>query len=220
MSAGPSSRAARRVAIVGFVVLAGATACLPLPTVTPSPTSDATPSLAPTPSPSETAEPSRTPAPTPEPYALANPSAFDDRRIRVTVAPNLATDASGTILVTVTNLDATMIQELVLRWSTELDEHLFLAPFTPSNDRICNGCPPLVQPWTKWVVGPGARGEPAGTTSLGWGPLLPAPATLQIPVVANRRMPGPVSFDLQILAGEALLTLEDRSPAWLRVSVP
>jgi hypothetical protein len=33
-------------------------------------------------------------------------------------------------------------------------------------------------------------------------------------------MPGPVSFDLHILAWEALLTLEDRSPAWLRVSVP
>jgi hypothetical protein len=29
-----------------------------------------------------------------------------------------------------------------------------------------------------------------------------------------------VSFDLQILAGEALLTLEDGGPAWLRVSVP
>jgi hypothetical protein len=168
------------------------------------------------------AEPSRTPLPTPEPYSLANPSSFDPRRIRVTVAPNLATDASGTILVTVANLDPTMIPELVLRWSTELDEHLFLAPFVPSSDRICSGCPPLtaVTDWTKWVVGPGARGEPAGTTSLGWGPLLPAPAQLQIPIVANRRMNGPVSFDLQVLAGEALLTLEDSSPAWLRVSVP
>jgi hypothetical protein len=198
------------------VALALASACLPLPTESPTPTPEPTPS----PSASETADPSLTPLPTPEPYSLANPSTFDARRIRVTVAPNLATDASGTILVTVTNLDPTLVEELVLRWSTELDEHLFLAPFVPSDDRICNGCPPLVQPWTKWVVGPGARGEPAGTTSLGWGPLLPAPASLEIPIVANRRMNGPVSFDLQILAGEALLTLEDSSPAWLRVSVP
>jgi hypothetical protein len=199
-------------------VLVSAGACLPLPTQSPTPTPEPSPSVAA--SAPASAAPSRTPLPTPEPYSLANPSAFDPRRVRVTVAPNLATDASGTILVTVTNLDATMIPELVLRWSTELDAHLFLAPFVPSNDRICNGCPPLVQPWTKWVVGPGARGEPAGTTSLGWGPLLPSPASLQIPVVANRRMNGPVSFDLQVLAGEALLTLEDSSPAWFRVSVP
>jgi hypothetical protein len=215
MSARRSPRAARR-AILGFVVIMSATACLPLPTESPTPTRE------PTPSPSESAsvQPSSTPIPTPEPYSLANPSAFDPRRVSVTVAPNLATDGSGTILVTVTNLDPTLISELVLRWSTQLDEHLFLAPFVPSNDRICSGCPPLIQPWTKWVVGPGARGEPAGTTSLGWGPLLPAPGSLQIPVVANRRITGPVSFDLQILAGEALLTLEDSSPAWLRVSVP
>ena len=97
--------------------------------------------------------------------------------------------------------------------------YLFLAPFTPSPDRVCNGCPPLVQPWTKWVVGPGERGEPAGTTSLGWGPLDPG-ATLTIPLVATRRINGPVDFDLQLLAGEALLQLETGQPAWLRVSVP
>jgi hypothetical protein len=214
MSARPTPRAARQ-AVLGFVVLLSVTACLPLPTESPTPTPEPTPTSIPS-----TTESSATPLPTPEPYSLANPAAFDPRRIQVTVVPNLATDASGTILVTVTNLDATMIPELVLRGSTELDEHLFLAPFVPSNDRICNGCPPLVQPWTKWVVGPGARGEPAGTTSLGWGPLLAAPASLEIPIVANRRMNGPVSFDLQVLAGEALLTLEDSSPAWLRVSVP
>jgi hypothetical protein len=217
MSARLTAHAARR-AVFGFVVLLGATACLPLPTESPTSTPEPTPSArASVPG---SAEPSQTPAPTPEPYSLASPSALDPRRVRVTVAPTLATDASGTILITVTNLDATMIPELVLRWSTELDEHLFLAPFAPSDDRICNGCPPLVQPWTKWVVGPGARGEPAGTTSLGWGPLLAAPASLEIPIVANRRMTGPVSFDLQVLAGEALLTLEDGSPAWFRVSVP
>jgi hypothetical protein len=197
------------------VVLVGAGACLPLPTETPTPTpsSTATPRLTPT------QEPSLTPEPTPEPYSLDTPSAVDERQIRLTIAPNLATDASGQIVVTVVNLDASQVQELVLRWSTSLDEHLFLAPFTPTPERTCDGCPPLVQPWTKWVVGPGARGEPAGTTSLGWGPLLPN-ATLTIPIIANRRANGPVSFDLQVLAGEALLSLEGGGPAWVRVSVP
>jgi hypothetical protein len=69
------------------------------------------------------------------------------------------------------------------------------------------------------VIGPGARGEPAGTTSLGWGPLDPD-ATLTIPVVVTRRSVGPISFDLQVLSGENLLTLEDGTPAWVRVDVP
>ncbi len=199
-------------------MLVSATACLPLPTetATPSPSPTATAEATPTPTP----EPSLTPAPTPEPYSLPDPSSNDPRRVTVAVAPNLTTDASGTIVVTVTNLDPSLISELVQRWSTALDEHLFLAPFTPSDSRVCNGCPPLVQPWTKWVIGPGARGEPAGTTSLGWGPLLAAPTALQIPIVANRRIAGPVSFDLQVLAGEALLTLDTGLPAALRVSVP
>jgi hypothetical protein len=109
--------------------------------------------------------------------------------------------------------------ELVLRWATELDETLFLAPFAPSQARIANGGPPLLQDWTKWVVGPGERGEPAGTTSLGWGPLDPG-ATLTIPIVVTRRAPGAVEFDLQVLAGEAILLLESGEPAELRVSVP
>jgi hypothetical protein len=212
----PSPRAARRLIVV-LVVLAGAMGCLPLPTDTASPS--VSPSLTPEPTPTPTPEASLTPLPTPEPYSLANPSATDPRHIRVTITPALPTDGSGTITVTVLSLDQSIVQELVLRWSTQLDEHLFLAPFTPSEDRVCNGCPPLVQEWTKWVVGPGARGEPAGTTSLGWGPLV-ARGRLTIPIVANRRLTGPVSFDLQILAGEALLTLEDQSPAWFRVEVP
>ena len=137
----------------------------------------------------------------------------------ITVTPQIATDASGQITVVVTNLDSTRVQEVVLRWATALDQILFLAPFTPSTGRTCDGCPPLVQAWTKWVVGPGLRGEPAGTTSLGWGPFDPG-ATLTIPIVANRRTPGPVTFDLQVLAGENLLTLENGSPAWVRVAVP
>ena len=216
MPARPSSRLSSRAILVRavFVALAVALgACLPLPTETPS----RSPILTPRPTPTD--EPSTTPEPTPRPYSLENPAQEDDRLIRVTVAPNLATDTSGQIVVTVTNLDATRITEIVLRWSTSLDEHLFLAPFMPTPDRICDGCPPLVQPWTKWVLGPGERGEPAGTTSLGWGPLDPG-ATLVIPVIANRRMDGPVDFDLQLLAGEALLRQEGGQPAWLRVAVP
>jgi hypothetical protein len=204
----------RALVLVGLVVVTG---CLPLPTESTSPSPSPTPTPRPTATP--TLEPSVTPAPTPRPNALTLPSERDDRQLRVTVAPNLPTDGSGQIVVTVTNLSTTRIQEIVLRWPTSLDANLFLAPFTPSPDRNCNGCPPLVQPWTKWVVGPGERGEPAGTTSLGWGPL-DAGATLTIPIVATRRINGPVEFDLQLLAGEALLRLETDQPAWLRVSVP
>jgi hypothetical protein len=216
MSARARSRLAPRAILAGaplvaLVVALGA--CLPLPTETASASPSATPRATPT------AEPSTTPEATPRPYSLENPAQQDGRLIRVTVAPNLATDASGQVVVTVTNLDATRITEIVLRWSTSLDEHLFLAPFAPSPDRNCEGCPPLVQPWTKWVWGPGESGEPAGTTSLGWGPLDPG-ATLVIPVIANRRRDGPVDFDLQLLAGEGLLLQEGGQPAWLRVAVP
>jgi hypothetical protein len=125
----------------------------------------------------------------------------------------------GTITVTVTSGADTRIDELVLRWPTELGEALFLAPFSPSDERIRDGGPPLVQPWTKWVIGPGERGEPGGTISLGWGPLL-AGATLEIPIVVTRRADGPVAFDLQVLAGNDLLTLEAGEPAQQRVEVP
>ncbi|HEX2193935.1 MAG TPA: hypothetical protein VHK63_03120, partial [Candidatus Limnocylindria bacterium] len=85
--------------------------------------------------------------------------------------------------------------------------------------RIADGGPPLWQEWTKWVEGPGERGEPAGTTSLGWGPLDPG-ATLVIPLVVTRQAVGAVDFDLQLLAEEALLRLDDGRPAELRVQVP
>jgi hypothetical protein len=119
-------------------------------------------------------------------------------------------------MVVVTNLSDERVTELVLRWPPPLDEVLFLAPFAPSPARLTDA---LVQPWTKWVVGPGEMGEPAGTTSLGWGPLDPG-ATLTIPIVVTRRAAGPVAFDLQLLAGEALLTSEAGGPAATRVSVP
>ncbi len=58
--------------------------------------------------------------------------------------------------------------------------------------------------------GPGGSSAPAPTGSRParrpWaGDPLDSSATLTIPIVANRRMNGPVSFDLQLLAGEALL---------------
>jgi hypothetical protein len=200
-----------RTVVVALAVTLGA--CLPLPTETGSPPVTATPGATPT------GEPSGTPEPTARPHSLESPAQQDDRQIRVAVAPDLATDASGQIVVTVTNLTPTRITELVLRWPTSLDEDLLLAPFVPSSSRICDGCPPLVQPWTKWVLGPGEFGEPAGTTSLGWGPLDPL-ATLEITIFAIRQVDGPVEFDLQLLAGEALLNQEGGQPAWLRVAVP
>jgi hypothetical protein len=137
----------------------------------------------------------------------------------VRVDPNLPSDGDGEIVVRVTNLGDQRVGELVLRWNTELDQALFLAPFRPSEQRIRDGGPPLIQDWTKWVLGPGERGEPAGTTSLGWGPLLPG-GELTIPIQVTRRQRGEVAFDLQLLAGEAILSLEDGAPAELRVSVP
>ncbi len=198
------------------------TACLPTPSESPS--ASAAPSVAPTPSPSatEAASPSAslTPTATPAPsLSLEPPEGRDDRVVTISVTPDVPAGADGTITVVVTSAADTRIDELVLRWPTELDTSLLLAPFTPSEDRIRDGGPPLVQPWTKWVVGPGERGEPAGTTSLGWGPLL-AGATLEIPIVVTRRADGPVSFHLQVLAGNDLLSLEGGEPAELRVEIP
>jgi hypothetical protein len=139
--------------------------------------------------------------------------------VAVVVDPQVTADGDGRIVVTVTNRSASRVDELVLRWPSELGETLYLAPFEPSVQRIANGGPPLWQEWTKWVLGPGERGEPAGTISLGWGPLL-AEGTLTIPILVTRRAPGAVTFDLQLLAEEAILTLDGGGPAELRVSVP
>lgn len=207
-------------ALVAALVLAG---CGVSPSPTPS--AVATPTLAPataTPAASSTTEPTGTPTPTPEPepsLSLDLPEARDARAVAVSVVPEVAADGDGRIVVTVTSQADSRIDELVLRWPTELAGTLYLAPFQPSDERIRDGGPPLVQPWTKWVVGPGEQGEPAGTTSLGWGPLLPG-ATLEIPVLVTRVAAGPVAFDLQVLARNDLLTLDDGSPAELRVEVP
>lgn len=210
--------------------LAGALAAaviLMLSACTAAPSASPTVTVAPsisieTPEPSA-ASPSATaaaPTPSPEPsLALAVPDGSDPRVVAVETQMLVPADGDGELVVTVTSDADTRIDELVLRWPTELNDLLFLAPFEPSDERIRDGGPPLVQPWTKWVVGPGERGEPAGTISLGWGPLLPG-ATLTISILVTRLASGPIDFDLQVLAGNDLLTFDGGSPAQLRVEVP
>jgi len=216
MTERPRRSAGRRAGrAAGAVLLLATTAACAAPT--PSPAGSATPSPAEaTPIASATPRPTATPEPA---LSLPHPGEEDPRQLRVDVAPEVTADGGGRIVVTVTNLSVERVTELVLRWPTELKETLVLAPFAPSEARIANGGPPLLQEWTKWVEGPGERGEPAGTTSLGWGPLDPG-ATLTVPILVTRRANGAVEFDLQLLAGEAILLLEGGEPAELRVSVP
>jgi hypothetical protein len=214
----PSRSASTAQTGVAVTLLSGlvVTACVLNPSPTPPPPASATPSLVPA-----SQQPSivESPSPTPPPeFTLELPAERDPRQVSVSVAPDVGAE-DGEVLVTVTSLSEERIDEIVLRWTTPLDDILFLAPFVPTPDRIREGGPPLVQDWTKWVVGPGERDEPAGTTSLGYGPLLPG-ATLAIPIAAERLRPGPVAFDMQILAGNALLQLEDGTDAVLRVEVP
>ena len=202
---------------MGLAVAVGLAGCTAEPT--PS-ASQAPPSPTATPTAIETLTPAATPTAVPEPpLSLPLPGATDPRQITVTVAPEVAVDGGGLITVTVTSAADSMIEELVLRWPTELLQTLFLAPSIPDPDLVREGGGNLVVPWTKWVIGPGEQGEPAGTTSLGYGPL-EAGATLTIPLYVTRLAPGPTSFDLQILAGESILTLSDGQPAELRVEVP
>ncbi len=207
--------------LIALALVAGVlVACVGQPSATPTPS--APPSASPTlpPSVEPTAASSLEPTATPEPpLSLDLPAERDRRRVRVDVSPDVPADGDGRIVVTVTNLSGSRIDELVLRWPAGLSETLYLAPFEPSQQRIANGGPPLWQEWTKWVLGPGERGEPAGTISLGWGPLLEG-GTLTIPILVTRQAPGSVSFDLQLLAGEAILTLDAGGRAELRVSVP
>lgn len=183
---------------------------------TPSATQSATPSAVPTLAASATGTPAATPEP---PLSLALPGAADPRQVTVSVTPEVPADAGGVISVTVTSAADTMIEDLVLRWPTELLQTIFLAPRLPDPDLVREGGGNFVVTWTKWVIGPGEQGEPAGTTSLGYGPLDPG-ATLTIPLFVTRLAPGPTPFDLQVLAGESILTLSGGQPAELRVEVP
>ncbi|HEX2141743.1 MAG TPA: hypothetical protein VHK28_05630 [Candidatus Limnocylindria bacterium] len=214
-----AGRGLRRV-LLTVVQAALLVACEAAPSPSPSATASPQPTPTTTSVVSASAIPTGSPTATPEPpLSLELPDERDDRQLRVALQPEVPADGDGRIEVSVTNLSGERVDELVLRWPTELADAVFLAPFEPTPGRIAVGGPPLIQPWTKWVIGPGERGEPAGTTSLGWGPLDPG-ATLTIPLVASRRAPGPLEFDLQLLAGEALLTLEGGEPAELRVAVP
>jgi len=205
------SRWLRRAALLALSLLIAACGPGPSPSTAPSDQASSEVSL----------PPSATPRPTATPFAglrLPEPASVDSREISYTVGVELEAGGNGQLVIRVENLTDTLIDELVLRWPTEVRETIFLAPFKPSQQRIREGGPHLRQDWTKWVEGPGEHGEPAGTTSLGWGPLLPG-ATLEIPVLATRVAPGPLTFDLQILAGEAVL-VTDGEPAWFQVTVP
>ncbi|HSF02780.1 MAG TPA: hypothetical protein VLA62_07215 [Solirubrobacterales bacterium] len=151
---------------------------------------------------------------------LPAPTKSDPTPISYSVTVQVEAGASGRIVVVVTNLGEVIVPELVLRWPTDVRDTVFLAPFQPSQQRIREGGDPLVQDWTSWVDGPGEHDEPAGTTSLGWGPLLRG-GTLTIPVLATRVAPGPIVFDLQILNGDTGAVLRsDGAPVWVQVTVP
>lgn len=216
------------LALLAMGVLTGCGAQPSPSTSVASPTSPATsPVRSPSALPSA-AEP--TPTATPQPaLTLALPPRRDERKIRFSVTSNVKPDGNGEIQVDVENLTDKRIDEIVLRWPTELADTLYLAPFTPTEARVREGGRPLHFAWTKWVDGPGELGEPAGTTSLGWGPLQPH-AKLSIPLVVTRRAAGPVAFDLQLLAGvphvapvsddgDALLSDPRGNPARTRVEV-
>jgi hypothetical protein len=203
------------------LLMLGSSACIaeesptPGPTATEAPTAPPTAPLSPSSSPTTPASPTATPEPS---LSLDPPGGTDTRVVAATVVADVGAEG-GTLAVTVTSAADERIDELVLRWPTELNATLFVAPFTPTDDRIRDGGDPLSQPWTKWVVGPGEQGEPDGTISLGWGPLLPN-ATLEFELDVTRRADGPVAFDLQVLAGNDLLTFEGGEPAELRIEVP
>lgn len=208
--------ATRRSAVAVWLLVIGVllSACSG---VTPTPSRAATASAQASPTPDPTATPLPTASPIPH-LALPPAGSSDPRAISPAVSVELEADGSGSMVVTVENLGTIAIAELVLRYPTELRNTIMLAPFAPSEQRIRDGGPPLYQEWTKWVEGPGEQGEPAGTTSIGWGPLLVG-GTLTIPLLATRVAPGPLEFDLQFLAGEALLTA-DGGLALIVVSVP
>ena len=214
------SRSSRRALLLAMTVVVTACTAEPSTSQTPSPAAP-TPTVEPaTTEPSATASlsPASPTATAAQPLSLDLPETTDPRVISASVTPDIGAEG-GSLTVVVSSAASERIDEIVLRWPAELEATLRLAPFVPSDDRINDGAPPLNQPWTKWVVGPGEQGEPAGTISLGWGPLLPG-ATLTIPIFVTRIAAGPVAFDLQLLARNDVLTFEGGAAAELRVQVP
>ncbi|MGZ6255435.1 MAG: hypothetical protein ACXWMB_00275 [Candidatus Limnocylindria bacterium] len=211
-----------RTRLAPIAAAAVLTACVlqssPTPAATPTPgPSSAGPSASASIGASATAEPSPSDGGR---LRLPAPAGTDPTPITYSVKVEVTAGASGQLVVVVTNHGDAIVPELVLRWPTTVRDTIFLAPFAPSQQRIREGGDPLVQDWTKWVDGPGENGEPAGTTSLGWGPLLVG-GTLTIPILANRVAPGPIAFDMQILSGESLLGLgPNGAPAWFEVDIP
>jgi hypothetical protein len=205
----------RRLAPLAGAVVLAACGLQGSPSTAPS---SATPSAFPSASATSGATATAEPTSDPSHLTLPAPTASEPIDIGYTVSVDLAAGASGKLVIVVTNRTQTMVPELVLRWPTAVRDTVFLAPFEPSKQRIREGGDPLVQAWTSWVDGPGEEGEPAGTTSLGWGPLLPG-GELTIPVLATRVAPGPLTFDLQILDGERVL-LSDGAPVWTQVAIP
>jgi hypothetical protein len=206
----------RLASLAGAVVLAACSLqSTPTASANPSTTASSSGAASPPESANATGEPSPSDSGR---LTLPSSTATDSTPISYTVAVEVAARASGRLVIVVTNLGQVLVPELVLRWPTGVRDTVFLAPFEPSAQRIREGGDPLVQDWTKWVEGPGEHGEPAGTTSLGWGPLLVG-GTLTIALLATRVAPGPITFDLQILNGEAVLQ-SDGAPAWSQVTVP
>lgn len=242
------TRAASRAGVAGVLVLMIACTASEQPTggqpsvvatdthppaTAPQPAATASPSpIAATGTPTAAATVVATPAPTPDPpYSVALPGQLDQRRVSVAVTPDLGAQPPR-LVVRVTSAADARIGDLLLRWSEELHQVLYLAPFVATPDRVADGGMPLSQfvDWTRWVIGPGSDGEPEGTVTLGYGPLDPG-ATLEIPLYILRRdVADPLSFDLQVIASEpvsgdpprrdALLLLEDGAPAELRVELP
>ncbi len=218
-----------RAPILGTLVLA-LVACVAEPTPTGSPSVSSQPTTAATPSASASASATNAPTTIPDPVLkLRLPPARDARRVRYEVEPRVDPKGDGSIQVTLENLSNRRIDEIVLRWPTDVKKTLFLAPFAPTRDRVAEGGSPLHYAWTRWVEGPGELGEPAGTTTLGYGPLLPG-QVLTIPLVVTRRGPGPVAFEMQFLSGvpheapvppegDALLRDPDGKPAETRVEI-
>ena len=220
MTVNPRRRARLAPALIFALVVVLISACddaQPTATPSPSPVAVATPTATPAP---PTVTPTPTASPTPPPFSLELPEERSAATIEFSVTPDVPPEGAGELVVSVTNTSEEVIDEIVLRWPTAIREVLFLAPFEPGPDRMVN---PLVVPWTSWVEGPGTRGEPAGTTSLGWGPLDPG-VTLEIPILATRRAEGALEFDLQFLEGvpdegQVLLLTDDGEPAVTRVVI-